>query len=64
VGYGRESVRSDDIVEILKFLIPVGNAPKSTRTAQAAYYGVKKTCAFGHYTTKLTSAQGKELEKK
>lgn len=61
-----ESVRSDDIVEILKFLVPAGDVPKKYRAQLKRLAAeVKKTCALGHYTTKLTlGSKVTELEKK
>ncbi len=61
-----ESICSDDIVEILKFLIPTGENPEKYNAQFKRLAGeVKKTCMLGRYASKLTlGAKVMELEKK
>ncbi|MEK6794867.1 MAG: DegT/DnrJ/EryC1/StrS family aminotransferase [Spirochaetota bacterium] len=61
-----ESVHADDIVDILKFLVPAGDAKTKYRAQFSRLAAeVHKTCALGGYARKLTlGSKVKELEKK
>jgi dTDP-4-amino-4,6-dideoxygalactose transaminase len=62
-----ENVRCEDIMEMVRFLVPRGNAPSAKYNAQAAKIGheLEKLCAMGSYATKLTLGDKvKEVEEK
>lgn len=62
-----ESVRCDDIMQTLRFLVPQGEAPKEKYEAQAARVQreLRKLCELGSYATKLTlGSKVKEAEER
>lgn len=62
-----ESIRADDIIETLRFLIPRGEAPASKFAAQSRRVEreVRKLCAMGSCATKLTLGDKvRQLEEK
>ena len=62
-----ESIRLEDILEMIRFLIPAGDAPQAEYEAQTEKVGreLEKLCAMGSYAPKLTLGDRvKEIEEK
>lgn len=62
-----ESIRCEDILKTLEFLIPRGSAPVAKFSAQSKRVAreLKKLCAMGSYASKLTLGEKvKEVERK